>query len=705
MSHIPKTTVAITAFHHTSGYQYIRPKTDDLITAAQFLNMIVTAPTLEEAKERLSKQPLSWDYYTNWMDGQKDLAKELATNKKVRKKIKKAPLNIAGYLKGVELSQRLIQIDVDLAKYPLYSAKWRKTHETYLITFAELKEEDPDYTSLFPEAPSIEGYTLNPFIEKLSETGYFLALAYTALAYLEKSTDDLLTEEAKQGYFELGFDYLDKACARGSDEAIITMGDIYRKMLDEDDDPKNAQKVYMSMIKHYDLATRRGSPNAKARLGNALLNPQTRRDPKTGIYHGSTPQVEPALKFLNEAAAEDSTFAYFYLGMSYLNNTKINRAIEFFEKAAKNEHINSMNELDTLYAKKIKQSKPVLAAQLKTKAAENMYMMGYLYETGHCLTGKPNFKEAQTCYLKSLKMDIGDSPAPQIKSALALNRLALEGKELPAPNARLAFAYLKKAADFGDMNAVLRIACLFIHPNDPTLKEDWAQGRFYLDKVIQTQYALKEQEATFIYNTIYKLIAQTDRTSLNTQDMSNRHLQLNEFILDLAKFIHATDIMISAYKAIGFAYAYMLFDKVKAISYCEQALALGDLNAYLDIGFICLDNHDPNISYAMNSFKTGVKKGIDLTEDRINSIEAKLFVFEHEPTLQAAFDKAIYYDIKFLRDYNWIEHTFFSGEFASSQDQKQIPHYIKWLEAETVLDKDHIEGLLAGFRKCYPKAC
>ncbi|MBP9693825.1 MAG: sel1 repeat family protein, partial [Alphaproteobacteria bacterium] len=683
----------------------------DLITAAQFLNMIVTAPTLEEAKARLSQQPLSWDYYTNWMDGQKDLAKELSTNKNVRKKIKKAPLNITGYLKGVELSQRLIQLDVDLAKYPLYSAKWRKTHETYLDTLTQLKKEDPDYTNLFPEKPSIEGYTLTPFIERLAETGYFLALTYMALFYLERSTDEPLTEDQKDEQFNTGFTYLDRACIRGADEAIITTGDIYRRMLgDAAEDPKGAQEFYLRMIKHYDLATRRGNPNAKARLGNALLNPHQMRDPATGILHGTVAQVTPALKFLNEAADEDSTFAYFYLGTYYHKKNKLNRAIEYFEKAAQNEHINSMRELDTLYADKAKHSKPALAAQLKTKAAENMYMIAHLYETAHCLTGEPDFKEAQTCYLKSLKIEGGDRHEPQIKSALALSRLATTPVQgLPAPNARLAFTYLKKAADLGDMGAMIQTACLFVQPDHPTLKEDWAQGRLYLDKIKTAKPSLSEADSVFINNTVQKLIAQTDKPQAVDPEGIKRRLLLNEFILDLAQLSQQSNVVMSAYKTIGYIYASMLFDKMRAIAYYEKALLLGDLQSYLDIGFICLSNNDPetlpDIDYAMRTFKTGVKDGLDLTTDVIDSIEAKLFIYEQDPELQAAFDKAIYYDIKFLKDYNWMEHTFFSGEFASPEDQKKIPHYIHWLEAETVLDKDHIEGLLTGFRKCYAAAC
>lgn len=715
MSNLPmppsRASVTITGYGQTSGYQYIRPKAAELIPVGQFLGMIVTAPTLEEAKARLSVHPTSWDYYTNWMDGQKDIAHELSNNKKIRAKIKKAHLNVIGYLKGIELSQRLIQLDVDLAKYPLYSTKWRKTHETYLDTLTQLKKEDPDYTNLFPEKPSIEGYTLTPFIERLAETGYFLALTYMALFYLERSTDEPLTEDQKDEQFNRGFTYLDRACIRGADEAIITTGDIYRRMLgDAAEDPKGAQEFYLRMIKHYDLATRRGNPNAKARLGNALLNPQEMRDPVTGIFHGTVAQVEPALKFLTEAAAEDSTFAYFYLGTYYHKKNKLNRAIAYFEKAAQNEHINSMRELDTLYADKAKHSKPALAAQLKTKAAENMYMMGHLYETAHCSTGEPDFKEAQTCYLKSLKIEGVDRHEPQIKSALALSRLATTPVQgLPAPNARLAFTYLKKAADLGDIGATIQIACLFICPDHLSLKEDWDQGRLYLEKIKKTDYKLTQSDLAFIDRTIQKLIAQIHKPHpINPEGIKNR-LELNEFILDLAQLSRQGNVVIGAYKTIGYIYAYMLFDKEKAVSFYEQALVLGDDQSYLDIGFICLNNNDPNtlpnIGYAMHTFKTGVKNGLDLTEDLIHSIEAKLFLYEQDPVLQDAFNKAIYYDIKFLKDYNWIEHTFFSGEFASPEDQKQIPHYIKWLEAETVLDKDHIESLLAGFRKCYPKAC
>lgn len=708
MSKLPEAHVSITAFDHMTGYQFIRPKSDGLISPGQFLDMIVTAPTFEEAKARLSEHTLSWDYYTNWMDGQKEIATELSTRKSLRKKIKKAPLSIANYLKGIQLSQRMIELGAELDKYPSHSTKWEKVYKTYSATFNELKETDPDYTTLFLETPSTQTYKLSPFILKLAETGYYLALVYVAFYHLQESVSKNLTDEEKDQHFQTGFGYLDQACVRGSNAAIITMGDIYQNLFTEiESNAQKSQKMYKHMITHFDLATRRGNPNARAKLGNALLIEKVARDETTGTIHGTSPQPVPALKFLSEAASSDSTFAHFYLGDYHLTQELFKPAIEHFERAAQNEHIPSMQELATLYTQKANKAKATIAAQYRTKAAETMYMIGQLYENGHCLTGKPDLKEAQTHYLKSLKIKIGDRPEPQIKSALALSRLSLRQDQGPSgPNTRLALVYLKKATDLGDINALIQIACFLIQPNDPTLKEDWDQGRLYLDRFKQAKPKLNPSDSLLITNTIQNLIAQTQ---LVGQESTDRRLRLNEFILDLAKLAHQKDTIIAAYKTIGLIYAYEILDKRKAISYYKQAISSGDLNSYLDMGFIYLDGNDPknlpDIGYAMQTFKTGVKSGLDLTTNVIDTIEAKLFSYEHVPEMKDAFNKAIYYDIKFLKDYNWLERTFFSGTFASSEDQNQIPLYIQWLEIETVLDTNHTEDLLAAFKRNYSKAC
>lgn len=705
MSDLRTANLTIQHFEHTKEYQHIRPKADKLMPVQEFLNKLVGAPSIEEAHIRLSSDTSSWDYYTNWMDGQREIAITLAANKSFLAKLPKADPTISKYLLGVSLAQRLIQINVDFEKYPIYSTKWQKALELYQATYSKLLEFDPDYKGLIPERPDSTDLTIAPFVEKLAENGHYLALTYTAFSHIKESDNESLPSEKRDQHFKTGFALLDKACVKGMTETIIKMGEIYERLFHEvNHDAKTSEKMYMNMIKHYDLATRRGDPNARARLGNCLLNPRTLYDFKTQRFHGATAQVAPGLLFLGQSAKEDTTMAFYYLGKYYTSIEKFEQAIEQFEKAADNEHLDSMNELEKLYFKKIHHSKPQIASQFKVKAAENRYRMGRLYEIGHCPSGKSEYKTAQVHYIKAMAMELGLDPSPQIKAALALSRLAREGKTTPTPNAPLSIMYLKKAADMGDTTSTLVVACFSLFPQDTGLKADLTQGRFYLNKLKKSKHPFDEVDRRLMHETLQHLIKQTRGfRHPSAKDESNSQLELHELIYDLSKLASNSAITIAACKSIGFLYAYIMPNKILSLTYYEQALNMGDLHAYIDIGLLSLDDNDPellpNIQHAMEAFKAAARSGIHFSDDLILRIASQLLFLKKQDHLRDAASKALRNDIKFLRGYNQIERPSPSGTGPNNEQTLQISSASPSLQNGKVFSADPQNNPLSDFKR------
>lgn len=337
-------------------YPLMKPKGDSIIPASKFLNMLITAGSLEELERRTPADDISFAYYMKWADGFKAIDHELEKNKSLNEKIKSAPQDISQYLSCISLTSRLTKKTEELGKYVPDTKKWHQVASEYKTLYDELLKIDPNYARIFLEDITKPIYKETPEAQALATWGHYQALNYLGQYHQQQSIAYLASENADKekahSHNELANQHLNRASSQGSNHAMQTIG---AKAISGFTGSFNSLITMEAFRVNYELAARRGNPTAMIGLGFSLLHKHPVIDPKTQKTALTAEKIEHALHLLKKAANQDATMAHVHLAGYYYANKMIDKAIEHYKAAIQNEHVPSMLFLARIYMEQRKE--------------------------------------------------------------------------------------------------------------------------------------------------------------------------------------------------------------------------------------------------------------------------------------------------------------------------------------------------------------
>lgn len=329
-----------------SEYPTMKPKGNTIIPTAKFLTLFVEAGSLENLQKRMPQGDISFEYYTKWADGFKAIDRELDKNKALNDKVKKAPQDVSQYLNCITLTLRLTKKAEDLGKYVPETIKWGQVAHEYKALYQEILKIDADYAKIFPQDITKPTYLETPEAQALAEWGHYQALNYLGQYHQQQSLSADLDAEAVKEHNFAANRLLNQAAAQGSNDAMQLIGAKAIQLNSSLTTTSTAMDVFRT---NYEIASRRGHSVAMVGLGFSLLNKHQVIVSETKETRTTRAKIEHALHLLYRAAKDDATMAHVHLAGYYYTQKMIDKAIEHYTEAVRNEHVPSMLFLARIY--------------------------------------------------------------------------------------------------------------------------------------------------------------------------------------------------------------------------------------------------------------------------------------------------------------------------------------------------------------------
>lgn len=327
-------------------YPIMKPKGDTIIPAATFLTRLVEAGSLENLQKRMPDGDISFAYYTEWADGYKAIDREVEKNKGLNNKIKQAPENIGQFVNCVSLTLRLTKKAEDLGKYVPDTKKWHTVANEYKELYKEIQLIDAEYAKIFLEDITKPIYVETPEAHALAKHGHYQALNYIGQYHQQQSLSPNLDAEAVKKHNTEANQFLQAASSKGSNDAMQLIG---AKAIKLEPSLVTTQAAMEIFRVNYEIAARRGHSVARVGLGFSLLHKHKVITSKTKQIEETGAKIDHALNLLYRAAKDDATMAHVHLAGYYYTQKMIDKAIEHYEKAVRNEHVPSMLFLARIY--------------------------------------------------------------------------------------------------------------------------------------------------------------------------------------------------------------------------------------------------------------------------------------------------------------------------------------------------------------------